>query len=272
MLMSKTVWPGIYKRISNLFLVALAIAVCSGCRTSQSNGNIRPFTFGKDTFSYANELVWEYHFADDGKWTAERREPKPDYTLHCFVVSRSAKQFFLNAKFAPEKPRTTEKEYRKLIQRVVDSSPRRAREDKVVIPGFADLHDFSMEYEYLLKENCGGAWQSYLQRGHWRMVMPFSRGNQQAVAEKLVDRTEANWAPVIHVVSFPDLRINHAVLLFGVKETPDEILFDVYDPNKPKAATTLTYNRKDRTFYFPGNDYFSGGNVNVYEIYRSALY
>ena len=71
---------------------------------------------------------------------------------------------------------------------------------------------------------------------------------------------------------FPQLTINHSVLLFAAKETDKEILFSVYDPNKPDSPKTLTYDRASRTFNFPGNDYWPGGRVDIYEIYRSWDY
>ena len=56
-------------------------------------------TFSADTFAYANQLTWIYGHDANGKWTSHRREPKPDYTLHCFIVARSTAQFFLTARF-----------------------------------------------------------------------------------------------------------------------------------------------------------------------------
>jgi hypothetical protein len=234
----------------------------------------RPFDFQKDTFAYANELVWEYHFDADGKWVHERREPQPDYTHHCFVVARSARQFFENATFDPAQPVASEETYRRLIRRVVSVDPSHplAESKKIVIPGYADLRDFSASQEKLLKAECGGAWQSYFQRGHWRMILPFSRGEQEGMAEKLVADLKADRPPVVHVVRFPELTINHSVLLFDATETTNQILFSVYDPNKPDRPKTLTFDRTSRTFTFPGNDYWPGGRVDIYEIYRSWDY
>ena len=51
--------------------------------------------------------------------------------------------------------------------------------------GVADLRAFSQAHERLLKDECGSTLESYFQRGHWRMIMPFSRRNQQGFADKL---------------------------------------------------------------------------------------
>jgi hypothetical protein len=246
----------------------------SGCASHRQFVGTRPFDFQKDSFSYANELVWDYHFDANGKWVHQRHEPQPDYTHHCFVVARSARQFFENATFDATKPIATEATYRTLIRRVVSVDPSHPLADskKIVIPGYANLRDFSAGQGQLLKAECGGAWQSYFQRGHWRMVFPFSRKHQHRTAEQLLSDLKENRPPVVHVVRFPQLTINHSVLLFDAKETVKEIQFSVYDPNKPDRPKTLTFDRASRTFAFPGNDYWPGGRVDIYEIYRSWDY
>jgi len=256
-------------------LLCLAL-VLSGCATSPPSlaRNERPFNFQKDTFAYANELVWEYHFDQQGRWTSRPRRPKPDYTHHCFVVARSARQFFEHARFDPTQPVADSATYRRLVRQVISISPRRVLPDsqKIVIPGYADLRAFSQAWEGLLKAECGGAWQSYFQRGHWRMIMPLSRHHQEKMARQLAADLKADRPPVVHLVRFPQLTINHAVVLFDAAEDEKEIRFSVYDPNKPEKPALLTYDRASRTFNFPANDYFPGGRVDVYEIYRGCLY
>ena len=83
---------------------------------------------------------------------------------------------------------------------------------------------------------------------------------------------ELNRPPVVHVVSFPSLRINHALLVFAVSEDPARIQFQVYDPNTPGQPCELNFDRKTRTFHFPATAYFPGGKVNVYEVYHGLLY
>jgi len=264
--------PPIY--IGACLPLLLAAALLSGCAARRTFVGARPFDFQKDTFAYANELVWEYHFDANGKWVHHRREPEPDYTHHCFVVARSARQFFENARFDPQQPAADDATYRRLVHRVISIDPARPLPDgkRVVIPGYAGLRAFSAAHEAILKSECGGAWQSYFQRGHWRMVFPISRKRQARVAGMLLADLEENRPPVVHVFRFPQLTINHAILLFHANQTPDKILFQAYDPNKPDQPTALTFDRATRTFSLPGNDYFPGGRLNVYEIYRAWDY
>ncbi|HZQ48502.1 MAG TPA: hypothetical protein VFC07_15910 [Verrucomicrobiae bacterium] len=255
--------------------VWLAIALC-GCASSRPAGTEtrRPFNFQTDTFAYANDLVWEYHFDEHGKWVSNPRHPKPDYTHHCFVVARSARQFFEHARFDPSQPVADADTYRRLIHRVISTSASRslADSDKVVIPGYADLHAFSQAQAPLLKSECGGAWHSYFQHGHWRMMLPFSRHHQERMSEQLLAELKQDRPPVVHLVRFPQLTINHAVVLFDATETEKEIRFAAYDPNNPKVPVPLVYDRASRTFQFPANDYYPGGQVNVYEVYHDWRY
>jgi hypothetical protein len=261
-------------RVLYFAFFTMIYSVLCGCAGNRPFIGERPFDFQKDTFAYPNALVWDYHFDDHGKWVHQRHEPEPDYTHHCFVVARSARQFFENARFDPAQPVASEEAYGRLIRRVVSVDPSHPLPEakKIVIPGYANLRDFSAAQEMILKADCGGAWQSYFQRGHWRMVFPFSRAHQKRTVEQLLADLKENRPPVVHVVRFPQLTINHSVLLFDAKETDKEILFSVYDPNKPDSPKTLTFDRASRTFTFPGNDYWPGGRVDIYEIYRSWDY
>lgn len=256
-----------------VFFGMMALALC-GCAGRRQFVGTRPFDFQKDTFAYANELTWVYHYDANGKWVHQRREPKPDYHQHCFVVARCARQFFQNARFDPTQPIATETTYRQLIRRVVSVDPSHPLDDskRIVIPGFADLRQFSAAQEKLLKDECGGEWQSYFQRGHWRMIFPISRRSQERTAERLLADLKDNRPPVVHIERFPQLTINHAILIFGAKESEKNIVFSVYDPNKPDSPKTMIFDRATRTFNFPGNDYWPGGRVDVYEIYRTWDY
>jgi hypothetical protein len=229
----------------------------------------RRFDFDRDTFSYANELLWEYLYDEKGAWTSHTREIKPSYYQHCFVMARSARQFFDNARFDPSLPPVDESIYRERIRRVVKASPRRPLPEaqKVIFPGYADLRSFSRDHAALLKSECGPATQSYIQIGNWRTIFPFTRGHQERMARQLATHLRSHRPVLVHVLRFPQLSINHALLLFDAKETSSEIDFSVYDPNNPAHPASLIFDRAARSFRFPPNNYFFGGTVNVYEIY-----
>jgi hypothetical protein len=252
----------------------LGLLLITGCATGSKPVSPRPFSFANDTFSYANELVWVYYHDANGRWTSSRREPKPDYSQHCFVVARAARQFFYAARFDTNLPVADDQTYLRLTRKVVSANPKRiqAEKDRIVIPGYPDLRTFSAAHEEMLKAECGGAWQSYFQCGHWRMVFPFSRRHQAATAKELATALDANLAPIVHVARFPSLAINHAVVVIGMCEVPNGIEFSIYDPNYPEAPGSLTFNRTNRTFTMPANTYFQGGRVDVYQIYHGFCF
>jgi len=254
-------------------LTLLVVAGCSSPRINRSTEH-RPFVFRHDSFAYANELVWRYDFDPvTGATKHVRQSPKRDYTHHCFVVARAARQFFDSARFDPAAPMTDTNAYRELIRKVMGQSPRHAlaADQQVVIPGYSNLFDFSRANEGLLKAECGGAWQSYFQRGLWRMIFPMTAGHQQRIARQLAAKTKDHEPPVIHVVCFPKLSINHAMVLFDCKKTDQGLEFAAYDPNDPEHPWPLTFDRSGH-FSLPRTRYFAGGRVDVYEIFHAWNY
>jgi hypothetical protein len=141
-------------------------------------------------------------------------------------------------------------------------------EKQVVIPGFAGLREFSAAREKLLKAECGGAWRSYFLRSHWRMVFPISRGHQKCTAGNLVAAVRENFSPIVHLVKFPSLTINHGMILSDVAETGGGLEFSAYDPNDPQRPACLKFDRAAESFFLPANSYWAGGGLDVIEIYR----
>ena len=234
-----------------------------------------PFAFERDTFAFANELVWEYRLDPaTGTMSTVRNQPPPAYAHRCFVLVRSARQFFYHARFEPALPVADAASYRRLIGEVVARSPRRPspEAERVAIPGYDCLRAFSREQEPLLKAQCGGAWQSYVLRSHWRMVFPISRAHQDRMARQLSSAFEHKPDPIVHLVRFPQLTINHGITLFGLEEQHPLLRFRAYDPNTPGRPSELVYDRGQQTFFFPQNHYWAGGRVDVIEVYRGLFY
>src|SRR6059058_2821517 len=97
----------------------------------------RSFDFFRDTFAFRNELVWQYLIDEKtGVVTTRKNDPAPTYAHHCFVVARSAKQFFLHARFDPSQPQCSESAYANKIRRVAKGHVNRpsAETDRIVFP------------------------------------------------------------------------------------------------------------------------------------------
>ena len=104
------------------------------------------------------------------------------------------------------------------------------------------------------------------------MVFPFSRHHQESAARELLQRVHEGKTEVLHVVRFPQLTINHAVLIYDAAESESGITFSMYDPNRPEGPAVLNYDRATRTFNLPANLYFKGGRVDIYAVYRGFCY
>jgi hypothetical protein len=235
----------------------------------------RRFDFTRDSFAFANELVWEYRTdAATGKRTFGQRHPKPEYAHRCFALARVARQFFYHARFMVDQPVATDQIYRQLVRAVIARHPRTSSKprDQIIIPGFAGLRDFSQAQEKLLKIECGGAWRSYFLRSHWRMAFPFSRNHQARTAEGLVAALGKKNLPLLHLMDFPTVSINHCIVLFGVEDTGRGWEFESYDPNNFRTPERLAFDRASRTFILPANACWPGGALNVSHICRSWFF
>lgn len=257
--------------------MALAVAVMAGCALPRREPGAFPRSFehGRDTFAYSNELFWTYQVdPKTGRTFHQWRKPSPDYAQHCYVVSRSARQFFQFAKFDPSLPTTDERTYRRLVRRVIATNPRHELNatNRVVIPGFASLHEFSAAHESLLKQECGTMWQSYFQRGNWRMIWHFSTRHQRRTADDLVKSIQRNRPAIVHVAHFPKLQINHALVLYAAQKNDEGWEFIAYDPNFATTPSHLYFREATGRFFFPPQSYFPGGVVDVYEIFHRWHY
>lgn len=243
-------------------------------------GDSRSFNFGTDAFSFANELVWEYRFdPDSGRTTFARRSPPPSYTHRCFVVIRAARKFLYHAQFDPQRAGVSKNAYVELVRAVMARSDYRpsSREQRILIPGYAGLRALSLDHADVLKQRCGGPWESYFLRSHWRMVFPISRKHQASTAKSLAADLAQGLAPMVHLVRFPQLTINHGMLVYAASNNTNTtgapgLTFAAYDPNDPEAPAHLEFSADRRTFTLARNRYWAGGRVDVLHIARNAFF
>jgi uncharacterized protein YndB with AHSA1/START domain len=255
-----------------VLLAALALAPGCATRGATPQGD-RPFRFAADTFAFPNDTVWEYHVdrASGARWWSER-VPRPPFSLRCGPTVRAVRQFFASARFDPSAPAVDEKAYTRLVRAVMDTDPRRPNGERIAIPGYPDLRSFSAAHPALLKANISGTWTSQLQRGNWRMIFPFSRGEQAATAARLRAGLARGWPAILHVTRFPRFLLNHMVLVYDVEETPAELRFLAYDPNDAEQPIVVSFDRATNRFSYPETIYYAGGPVHAYEVYDGLLY
>lgn len=234
----------------------------------------RPLQHPADTLAFANETLWSYALDPrTGRQIHLRRDPPPEYHLRCFVLARAVKQFHGHGHFDPAGPPLGQEGFRQRLRELMARNPRTssATDYRVVFPGYPNLRAFSAAWADLCKAELGGAWQSYVQRGHWRMVLPFTRRGQAAEAARLLESVRRHRAPVVHLFTFPALTINHALVAFAAAETSDHLRFSTYDPNTPDRVLELEFDRVLRTFRLPPTQYFIGGAVDAYEVFCGLL-
>lgn len=200
------------------------------------------------------------------------RDPAPEFVLRCGAMVRTTRLFHRQARFDPAAPPVDDATYRRLVAEVVARDPRAAPGPPIVIPGFTDLHAFSAAHERLFKDAMPNARQSYLQRGNWRMIFPFTAAQQRREAEDLLADVRAGATPILHIVEFPALYLNHLILVFDADEDPDTIRFRAWDPNDPTEPIVVTWDRGGARFLYPRLPYYAGGPVRAYTVYDGALY
>jgi len=232
------------------------------------------FVFPDETFAFANELVAAYEPGPDGRLHMVPRSVSPEYRQNCVAMSRAVRLIHVHARFDPSLPRADEVTYRERIEAVMSRDPRKKRPvaDRIVIPGYPNLFAFSQGEEALLKDIVDDRWGAYVQRGNWRMILPFTRGQQSGMADRLLTALHKGEPPVVHVVRFPAIDINHTVFVYAAEQTPEEIFFDFYDPNYPDVRLRMRYDRARRTFEYPKSEFFAGGPVRAYEVYDGLFY
>ena len=253
--------------------LAALLALALGCavRTAPADLGHASFVFETATFAFANETVWEYDLGTSrGAW--RKREPRPDFALRCGTMVRAARQFWAHARFFPSAPVADASTYEAIVRAVLRSDPRHPSGKRLAIPGYPDLRSFSAAHEPLLKATMAGPWQSYVQRGNWRMIFPFTARHQRRLARRLLDSLARGWPPIVHVLRYPELTLNHLVLVYDAEETPAEIRFRAYDPNDAARPVLLTYDRAARMFTYAATPYFPGGPAKAYEVYYGLFY
>lgn len=248
-----------------LILLSLSLSAVSALRA-------RPFDLQRDTFAFSNDTVFAYGVDESGKLHISLRKKPAEFSHRCFVLTRGVLQFQQFARFAPEQPKLSREEYRKRLKQlfrtpVWSKGPR----ERIVFPGFANLHDFSIAYEGLLKETLGNWLPTYLRVGNYRMMMGHPRAGQEATARWLVKSVEQGRLRAVYLARFP--KMNHVVIVYAAQKLPNgDVRFTVYDPNYPSQPSWLQYRTSERSFEFEKRWYFPGGRVNLMRVYLSPFH
>ena len=233
------------------------------------------FRFDGDTFAFANQTVFEYHegHASLRRPSATKRDA---YNRHCFVMCRTAMQF---KKFARFDPRSSPLDDKTLADRIRAVTHQPAwteplpENQRIVFPGYKDLKEMSKARRELVQLNIGHGWPSYFRISNMRMVFQDGPGYQEQTHDRLNAVLARGDLFVAFLTTYPRLSINHAVLVYKQKSSPNPGIerYLVYDPNHPESPRELTWSAQDRTFAYQKDWDFVGGFIRVYQTYGEPM-
>jgi hypothetical protein len=218
------------------------------------------FSLAADTFAFRNEI----------------RERNPDvenlYANYCFVLARGLRQFFAFARFDPVAARLDQEGY---VQRSREVLTRPAWEpalppaDRIIIPGYANLHEFSRGQEEAVKTALGSRFWTMVHWTNWRVTFPVTRGHQAGVAHEIMQELQSGRLAQLLVTNWPKPELNHTVVAYQFQDTPEGIEFTVWDPNDPSTPNRLTFDRQQQRFVATSLYATEPGIIRVFRMYYS---
>ena len=220
------------------------------------------FTFVSDTFAFAN-LIRARHRGEDNL-----------YANYCFVLARGLRQFSQFARFDPALPRLDHDGYAGLVRRVVALpvwQPASSEDGRIVIPGYANLREFSRAEEAAVKEGLGSRFWTLVHWTNWRVTFWVTRGHQEQVAHEIVSELRAGRLVQLLVTNWPRPELNHTVVAFESRDAGSTVDFVVWDPNDPDAPGIVTFDRHAGRFWATRVYDTEPGAIRVFRMYYSRL-
>jgi hypothetical protein len=197
------------------------------------------------------------------------------FANYCILMARGANQFYRFARFAPDEPRLSAEGYAPLVREVLAIGPwkmPRAPAERVVIPGYANLYEFSRAHEATIKGQFGSQIPSMVHWRNWRVSFPLGPRHQARVAEELVREVAAGRPAVVMVTNFPDPDLlNHAVLVYDYRVRSTVTEFLAYDPNDPGTPLAVHFDPASRGFWIEPLPYSPPGRIRAFRLYASPL-
>jgi len=220
------------------------------------------FAFVRDTFAFPNEI--------------RSRHPhvKDLYANYCFVLARGLRQFFLFARFDPTAPKLTPAGYTERVRELAARPPWHSPlppEARVVIPGYANLRDFSRAEEAAVKTGLGGRFWTFVHWTNWRVSFPMTRGQQTRVAEEIAEELDRGRLVQLLITNLPSWELNHTVVAFAYRRTGSTVELTVWDPNNPYDPGLITFEATRRRFWATDVYDTEPGPIRVFRMYFSWL-
>ena len=234
----------------------------------------RPFRYDTDTFSFANETVWNYVNGALQSGSSHPQTQKRDYTRRCFVVTRAAVQFWKFARFDPHAAPLSKEQLADRIRDVTDRDvwlPPLPREKRVAFPGYSSLREISAADPAIFQANIGLGWPVYFRAGNMPIVAPVYRETEAHLNGEIYHDIHFDYPTLVWLYNFPSLNINHVVVIYAGERDGGQYHYRVYDPNYTNGPKKLDYDVATRTVSYPPTFYFKGGAVEARAVYRGIL-
>ena len=251
-----------------LFLVA-ALLFAPGCASvAPLDTAIREpiaapvFRFGEDTFAFPNEVRSLNPGRDDL------------YANYCFVMTRGVVQFLKFARFDPSRAKLPSEEYVELVRQVASRAPREEAfppEQRMVIPGYRNLQEFSRAEEAAVKTGLGSRFWTLLHWTNWRATFRVGGWHQERVAVEALAELRAGRPVLLLVTNWPTPELNHGVVAYGYRITDGAVEFSVYDPNEPARPGVISFERQPRRFWATELFDTKPGPIRAFRMYYSPL-
>ena len=220
------------------------------------------FAFATDSFAFPNEI--------------RARHPEQDdlYANYCFVLARGLRQFFLFARFEPAAPRLARAAYLERVRAVAAHppwEPAPPADDRIVIPGYANLREFSRGEESAVKEGLGGRFWTLVHWTNWRVTFPVTGGHQAGVAREIIDELTAGRLVQLLVTNWPKPELNHSVVGQVPGLVQQGVEFLVWDPNDPSEPGVMTFDAEAHRFQASRLYDTEPGPIRAFRMYYSWL-
>jgi hypothetical protein len=198
----------------------------------EHRGAVPGFAFETDTFAFPNDI------------RARNSDRSDLYANYCFVMARGLRQFHAFARFDPAAARVSVEDYVERVRAVAAQPPWHTSppaDDRIVIPGYANLREFSTAQEGAVKAGLGGRLWTMVHWTNWRVTFPVTRGQQAGVAREVMDELDAGRLVQLLVTNWPKPELNHGVVAYAYRAGPPGVEFLVWDPNDPGKPGTVTF-------------------------------
>jgi hypothetical protein len=241
-----------------------------------SSAKAAAFRFDRDTLAFENSTVFDYHQGVPHLRRGSEKEKTPKYTRRCFTMCRTVLQFQKFARFDPHGSPLNDEDLARRVRSITRHPawhPPFAPEQRIVVPGYANLRELSEKRGWVLQKNIGLGWPTYTRIGNYRMFYKHDPAYQEATHQRLNQTLSRGELFVAYLSDFPTLHINHAVLVYAKKPSSNGRIdrYNCYDPNHQDGPRELAWSEDKKAWDYQKDQEFVGGFTRVFQVYGRPL-